>query len=567
MIANYSIFWPIEDEGKVGYCYGWVNSRLVCVAGVLQVGSLERANTLLNDFLSENPRFTEVSTTDAPKILGECSSRSPSYRTPSIQFLPGVEPASSAHVSIGLHAGRTGTSLLCAFVMYRRSALGSVRFHTPEDATSRRSIAIPDSHPTFETVGFNETALTQLNATYRLHSLLNLSGSWLARFRLLDMAAHHIHDACARPERACPHLFSGLKSLLDLTMGFFRQYSPWIAPVREYSKLLDQLSARSSLVQDLVSYPRLSYVYGKLETSAEYVRFNNAVWLVMNDVILGTVVGAFVCENSGVIGTSLHDWLKAVFIDFTRDALLWLDDWPEGLKLNTELSSFLVHTLLGVLELWAYILRLLSPHFPTIAHAVGLSGYGGLTVPMSLFLDIFNALTLHISLSHLILKKALLYQTSALRSLWNLFRGKRFNVLHRRTDSWHYDVDQLILGTLLFTLFTFSLPTLLTYALLFTLMKSGVVITCIILSLAIDLMNHFPLFALLLRMKDPRRLPGSIYFRVISDNGNPMLMLEVRVKVFSLRCKKIPRAVLDNTDTNYTHFNRFDSVRVFALAP
>ena len=45
--------------------------------------------------------------------------------------------------------------------------------------------------------------------------------------------------------------------------------------------------------------------------------------------------------------------MEAAFIDFTHDALLWLDDWPEGLKLNTELSSFLVHTLLGVLELWA----------------------------------------------------------------------------------------------------------------------------------------------------------------------------------------------------------------------
>ncbi len=38
--------------------------------------------------------------------------------------------------------------------------------------------------------------------------------------------------------------------------------------------------------------------------------FNNAIWLVLNDVILGSVVGAFVCDNSEVIGTSLHDWLK-----------------------------------------------------------------------------------------------------------------------------------------------------------------------------------------------------------------------------------------------------------------
>ena len=127
-----------------------------------------------------------------------------------------------------------------------------------------------------------------------------------------------------------------------------------------------------------------------------------------------------------------------------RDALLWLDDWPEGLKLNTELSSFLLHVFLGVLGLWACeciqrfgslrrlsfapppdILRSLSPHFPMIVYAIGVSGYGGLTVPLSLFLDLFNALTLHVSLSYLVLKKALTYQTFALRSLWNLFRGQR----------------------------------------------------------------------------------------------------------------------------------------------
>ena len=182
-----------------------------------------------------------------------------------------------------------------------------------------------------------------------------------------------------------------------------------------------------------------------------------------------------------------------------------MDDWPEGLKLNTELSSFLVYTLLGALEFWARkcaqrfwllptlnltprldILRSLSHHFPNVVYVTGLSGYGGLTVLLSICLDIFGALTLHVSLSYLMLKSALLYQISALRSLFNLFRGtiktncplcvvvsraagKRFNVLHRRIDSWHYEVDQLILGTLLFTLFTFSFPTLLTYGILFAL--------------------------------------------------------------------------------------------------
>jgi hypothetical protein len=38
--------------------------------------------------------------------------------------------------------------------------------------------------------------------------------------------------------------------------------------------------------------------------------FNNAVWLVMNDVILGSVLGAFICQNSEVIGILLHYWFK-----------------------------------------------------------------------------------------------------------------------------------------------------------------------------------------------------------------------------------------------------------------
>ena len=45
--------------------------------------------------------------------------------------------------------------------------------------------------------------------------------------------------------------------------------------------------------------------------------------------------------------------------------------------------------------------------------------------------------------------------------------GKKWNVLRQRTDSYAYDVDQLFLGTLLFTVSAFLLPTVVTYAALF----------------------------------------------------------------------------------------------------
>jgi hypothetical protein len=83
-------------------------------------------------------------------------------------------------------------------------------------------------------------------------------------------------------------------------------------------------------------------------------------------------------------------------------------------------------------------------------------------------------------------------------------------------------------------------------------MRSAVVAACSLLNVAIELMNHFPLFALLLRIKDPRRLPGTYfylyefvwvhgfgtglpYFRVVSENGHPMLVLEVFLSKFPVK--------------------------------
>src|SRR5258708_4499085 len=57
--------------------------------------------------------------------------------------------------------------------------------------------------------------------------------------------------------------------------------------------------------------------------------------------------------------------------------------------------------------------------------------------------------------------------------LMNWLLGKRRNVLRNRTDSWDYDMDQLLLGTILFTLVTFLFPTVIVYYLLFALVSAA----------------------------------------------------------------------------------------------
>ena len=59
-----------------------------------------------------------------------------------------------------------------------------------------------------------------------------------------------------------------------------------------------------------------------------------------------------------------------------------------------------------------------------------------------------------------------------MRSLWRLFRGKKWNVLRSRVDSAVYSTDQLFVGTLFFTVLLFLLPTTALYYAVFTLVST-----------------------------------------------------------------------------------------------
>lgn len=69
---------------------------------------------------------------------------------------------------------------------------------------------------------------------------------------------------------------------------------------------------------------------------------------------------------------------------------------------------------------------------------------------------------------------------SCLRTGYSTRLGKRYNALRNRTDTWEYDIDQLLLGTVLFTLLAFLFPTVLAYYALFALVSCLVLYTCII---------------------------------------------------------------------------------------
>ena len=112
------------------------------------------------------------------------------------------------------------------------------------------------------------------------------------------------------------------------------------------------------------------------------------------------------------------------------------------------------------------------------------------------------------------------WQYTILLSLFQLFRGKKHNVLRKRIDSCNYDLDQLLLGTILFTLLFFLLPTVVVFYLTFAIARMAIICLKAILDTMLACLNHFPLFALMLRIKDSQRLPGMlIIFHIFNRNS------------------------------------------------
>lgn len=145
---------------------------------------------------------------------------------------------------------------------------------------------------------------------------------------------------------------------------------------------------------------------------------------------------------------------------------------------------------------------------PKVVWFIGLASFAGASMPVALCSDLLSALTIHIYSFYLASARIYHWQLTILQSLFHLFRGKKHNVLRNRIDSCDYDLDQLLVGTILFTLLFFLLPTVVVFYLNFAIARMIIISMKAGFDTLLSLLNHFPLFAVMLRVKDSKRLPG-----------------------------------------------------------
>ncbi|KAI1951617.1 pig-Q [Ophidiomyces ophidiicola] len=253
----------------------------------------------------------------------------------------------------------------------------------------------------------------------------------------------------------------------------------------------------------------------------DYIRFYNSLWLVANDVIIGIALGSYLIDNADWVAAQMNWILNGSTAEGLQQTISWLMDWPAGLKLNNELAAFLGDLFLWVIGRWASALYGMRPYLRHIVYMIGCSGFAGASMALAMFSDLLSLFTIHIYSFYTASARIFHWQLTIIISLFHLFRGRKRNILRNRIDSCDYELDQLLLGTILFTLLFFLLPTVLVFYLAFASARMAIISLKATLDTCLAFLNHFPLFALMLRLKDSRRLPGGIQFELRDQKVPP----------------------------------------------
>lgn len=205
---------------------------------------------------------------------------------------------------------------------------------------------------------------------------------------------------------------------------------------------------------------------------------------------------------------------------YVRQHIRWLMGWPAGLKLNDNLDTMLGNLSLAGINWWSDVLRFLSPLFPIVFTTVVVTSFlGGLSCLIALLNDLLNLVNAHFLLFFMLSAKLYSILLRTITSLWRLFRGKKKNVLRQnRIDECNYSTDQLVLGTLFFTLLVFLFPTVAVYyfsfGFIYFVLKN---LQVFLLQSTVILVRQFPTFMLLLWVFGKIPL-GGFFFEHIPDS-------------------------------------------------
>nr|KYP47998.1 Phosphatidylinositol N-acetylglucosaminyltransferase subunit Q [Cajanus cajan] len=227
------------------------------------------------------------------------------------------------------------------------------------------------------------------------------------------------------------------------------------------------------------------------QSCVEYVEkaamHRHSMWsTLVVDILLGNLVGWALLYHAESICSVLS--LMHGFSTFLRSGCVWLMGNPAGFKLNAELAGVLGMVSLNAVQIWSTLWISVGFIFNYIIQGLSVLGIlFGFTVPAALVIDMIALATLHVSTLHWFISLVYSSQIQALAALWRLFRGRKWNPLRQRLDSFDYTVKQHIVGSLLFTPLLLLLPTTSVFYIFFSIVDTTINLVCLLIEVTISI--------------------------------------------------------------------------------
>lgn len=270
------------------------------------------------------------------------------------------------------------------------------------------------------------------------NSLVAIGQVSLNRFNASTLLKTAITDPSARMLPATAAILfsmSTVATLLAQPVNAFSRFTKSISripatptsSVRDFCAVVQQIEVRAE--QAVYFVAELPHLRNRGESditkyAARYTQFFNTVWLILNDVTMGITIGSFLTENATTLGQFGNVIIRKYLMHDIIYTVRWLDSWPAGLKLNTELSWFYCHMFVGLIRFWERGLDQITPYTVTVIYILGCMGkFGGLTLALSAIIDLIAIFTVHIYVCYFF--TGLIYHQilKIAGSLFNLFRG------------------------------------------------------------------------------------------------------------------------------------------------
>ncbi|XP_034935223.1 phosphatidylinositol N-acetylglucosaminyltransferase subunit Q [Chelonus insularis] len=198
----------------------------------------------------------------------------------------------------------------------------------------------------------------------------------------------------------------------------------------------------------------------------------NHIFATIFDILLGILFIKFFLY---VIGNTLLSQIlldnAEIVVDSLKNLVYWLMGSPAGLKLNYSFSKILGKFFLYHIHFWWLFLVSIKPVMDFFFEVLLLFGRLGITFQIAIAADILALVSFHAYCIYVYAARLYYIQIRGLTALFRLFLGKKKNPLRERVDSCSYQADQLFVGTLLFTILLFLMPTTWVYYIVFTTLR------------------------------------------------------------------------------------------------